>query len=126
MVPSRKYPKFRYPACWPSAKATTRARSRIRELTGRSRRHLSPRLLVEELNWFLRGWRQYYRYGNSARSFAKLDRYVTERMALLLSKRHGRRGRGYGWKLIINSGNRIGLESLAGNVVYGRTVHAAR
>ena len=121
MVPSRRYPKVRYPACWPSAKAMTRARSRIRELTGRSRRHLSPRLLVEELNWFLRGWRQYYRYGNASRSFAKLDRYVIERMALLLSKRHGRRGRGYGMKLIINSGNRVGLESLVGNVAYGRT-----
>jgi group II intron reverse transcriptase/maturase len=126
MVPSRRYPKFRYPACWPAAKAMTRARSRIRELTGRSRRHLSPRLLVEELNWFLRGWRQYYRYGNSSRGFAKLDRYVTERMALLLSKRHGRRGRGYGMKLIINSGNRVGLVSLVGNVVYGRTAHALR
>ena len=101
-------------------------RSRIRELTGRNRRHLPPRLLVEDLNWFLRGWRQYYRYGNSSRSFAKLDRYVTERMALLLSKRHGRRGRGYGMKLIINSGNRVGLESLVGNVAYGRTVHAVR
>src|SRR5205823_12638465 len=55
MVPSRKYPKFRYPACWPSAKAMTRARSRIRELTGRNRRHLSPRLLFEQLNCFLRG-----------------------------------------------------------------------
>ncbi len=126
MVPSRRYPKLRYPACWPSAKAMLRARSRIREMTGRNRRHLSTRLLVEDLNQFLRGWRQYYRYGNSARSFAKLDHYVTERMALLLSKRHGRRGRGYGMKLIINSGNRVGLESLAGNVAYGRTVHAAR
>lgn len=126
MVPSRRYPKFRYPACWPSAKAMTRARSRIRELTGRNRRHLPPRLLVEELNWFLRGWRQYYRYGNSSRGFAKLDRYVTERMALLLSKRYGRRGRGYGMKLIINSSNRVGLVSLVGNVAYGRTVHAAR
>jgi hypothetical protein len=47
-------------------------------------------------------------------------------MALLLSKRHGRRGRGYGMKPVINSGNRVGLVSLVGNVVYGRTVHALR
>lgn len=126
MVPSRRYPKLRYPACWPSAKAMTRARSRIREMTGRNRCHTPTRLLVEDLNQFLRGWRQYFRYGNSARSFAKLDRYVTERMALLLSKRHGRSGRGNGLKHIIASGNRLGLERLAGNVAYGRTVHAAR
>ena len=66
---------------------------------------------------FLRGWRQYYRYGNSSRYFAKLDRYVKERMALLLSKRHGRRGRGYGLKLIIGSGNNLGLERSISAVV---------
>jgi RNA-directed DNA polymerase len=126
MVPSRRYPKVRYPACWPSSKAMSRARSRIREMTGRNRCHTPTRLLVEDLNQFLRGWRQYYRYGNSARSFAKHDHYVFERMALLLSKRHGRSGRGNGMKHIIMSGNRLGLESLAGNVAYGRTVHAAR
>jgi Group II intron, maturase-specific domain len=70
---------------------------------------------------FLRGWRQYYRYGNSARSFAKLDRYTTERMALLLSKRHGKHGRGNGMKHVIMSGNRLGLVSLAGTVEYGRS-----
>jgi hypothetical protein len=62
--------------------------------------------------------------GNSSHCFAKLDHYVFERMALLISKRHGRSGRGNGMKHIIMSGNRLGLESLAGNVVYGRTAHA--
>ena len=66
---------------------------RVRELTGRDRRQIPTHLRVEDLNRFLRGWRQYLRYGNSARSFAKIDRHVTERMALLLPKRHGRRGR---------------------------------
>ena len=125
MVPSRRNPKFRYPACWPSTTAMRRARSRIRELTGRNRRHVPTHLLVEQINQFQRGWRQYFRYGNSARSFAKLDRHVTERMALLLSKRHGRRGRGNGMKHIIMSGNRLGLERLAGNVRYGRLAHTA-
>lgn len=123
MVPSRRNSRFRYPACWPSDKAVDRdrARSRIRELTGRNRRHVPTHLLVSELNQFLRGWRQYYRYGNSARSFAKLDRYTIERMALLLSKRHGKRGRGNGMKHMIVSGNRLascpwpGTSSTAGS-----------
>src|SRR5438445_295796 len=93
VVKSRRYPSRRYPACWPSVKAMDRTRSRIRDMTRRSRRHIPTHLLVSELNQFLRGWRQYFRYGNSTRCFAKLDRYVDERMALLLSKRHGRRGR---------------------------------
>jgi len=126
MVPSRRHPRVRYPACWPSDKAMHRARSRIKEITARHRRHAPTGLLVFELNQFLRGWRQYYRYGNSSRHFAKLDRYVKERMALLLSKRHGRRGRGYGMKLIISSGNNLGLERLVGTIEFTRTAHAGR
>jgi RNA-directed DNA polymerase len=126
MVPSRRRPAVRYPACWPSGKAMSRARSVIKQMTGRHRRHLPTGLLVFQLNQFLRGWRQYYRYGNSSRYFAKLDRYVKERMALLLSKRHGRRGRGYGLKLIIGSGNNLGLERLTGTIEFNRTAHAAR
>ncbi len=124
MVPSRRNPKLRYPACWPSDSAMLRARSQIRERTGRNRCHVPTHLLVEDLNRFLRGWRGYFRYGNSARRFAKLDHYVTERMALLISKRHGRHGRGNGMKHIIMSGNRLGLVSLSGNVRYGPSAHA--
>ena len=94
-------------------------------MTGRNRRHVPTHLLVEDLNRYLRGWREYYRFGNSTRRFAKLDRYVFERMALLLSKRHGRHGRGYGMKLIIVPGNSLGLLRLTGTIGYGRTAHAA-
>ncbi len=103
----------------------TQARSRVRELTGRNRRHVPTHKVVADLNDYLRGWRQYYRFGNSTRRFAALDAYVVERMALLLSKRHGRRGRGHGLKLIISSGNRLGLERLAGTIDFGRDVHAS-
>jgi RNA-directed DNA polymerase len=126
MVASRRRPSVRYPACWPSDKAMARARSRIRELTGRRLRHVPTHKLVADLNQFLRGRRQYYRWGNSTVRFARLDRYVEERMALLLSKRHARRGRGHGLKLIIGSGNRLGLERLVGTIGYGRIVHAVR
>lgn len=124
MVPTRKNPNRRYPACWPSDKKMAQARSHIRELTGRNRRHVPTAVLVEDLNQYLRGWRQYYRFGNSTHRFVKIDRYVVDRMALLLSKRHGRRGRGYGLKLIILSDDRLGLERLTGTIVYGRTAHA--
>jgi group II intron reverse transcriptase/maturase len=124
MVPTRRNPRRRYPACWPSDKKMAQARSRIREMTGRNRRHVPTRLLVEDINQFLRGWRQYFSFGNSTRCFAKLDRYVIDRVALLLSKRHGHSGRGYGLRLIILSGDRLGLERLVGTVDFGRTAHA--
>jgi RNA-directed DNA polymerase len=125
MVPARRRRHYRYPACWPSDRKIAQARSRIRELTGRDRRHIPTHKVVADLNDYLRGWRGYYRFGNSTRRFVALDAYVVERMALLLSKRHGRRGRGHGLKLMIGSGNRLGLERLAGTIGYGRTVHAA-
>jgi RNA-directed DNA polymerase len=116
MMPSRRRPSVQYPACWPSDKAMARARAQIREITARSQRHIPTHILVAALNQFLRGWRQYYRWGNSTVRFAELDRYVMERVALLLSKRHHRRGRGHGMKLIILSGNRLGIERLVGTV----------
>jgi hypothetical protein len=45
---------------------------------------------------------------------------------LLISKRHGRRGRGHGMKHVIMSGNRLGLVKLSGTVQYGRIAHAVR
>jgi RNA-directed DNA polymerase len=124
MVPTRRNPQRRYPACWPSDKKMAQARSRIREMTGRNRRHVPTHLLVGDINRFLRGWRQYFCFGNSTRCFAKLDRYVIDRMATLLSKRHGHRGRGYGLRLIILSGDQLGLERLVGTVDFGRTAYA--
>jgi RNA-directed DNA polymerase len=121
MVPSQRRLSFRYPACWPSAKAMGRARSRIRELTGRNRRQVPTHRVVGDLNHFLRGWREYYRYGNSTRCFAKLDRYTVERLALLLSKRHGRTGRRLGMKHVVMSGNRLGLVRLVGSVRFKRS-----
>jgi hypothetical protein len=66
--------------------------------------------------------------GNSTRRFAALDAYVKERMALLLSKRHRRRGRGYGLKLYISSGNRQQprIGTAEGNITYRRTAQAVR
>lgn len=78
-----------------------------------------------DLNLFLRGWREYFRAGNSTTHFVLLDRYVQERMALLLSKRVGRRGRGHGLKRLIHvSGDNLGIIRLSGTIRYRHTVHA--
>lgn len=67
---------------WPSRKACRRFRQRVREVLGpcgQLREHWAERL--KALERYLRGWSQYYRHGESARTFAKLDRYVVERVA---------------------------------------------
>jgi Group II intron, maturase-specific domain len=45
---------------------------------------------VQDVNSFLRGWVGYFRYGNSARPFDKIDRYAITRLSLFVAKRHGR------------------------------------
>jgi RNA-directed DNA polymerase len=107
-------------ARWPSNKAMQRARDRIRELTVRSRLLLSVETVVGDINMFLRGWAQYYRYGHSTIRFDKIRNYALERLAIFIGKRH-KRGRGFGMSVVAYlSPDRCGLISLNGIVVAPR------
>jgi len=45
--------------------------------------------LMREVNYIVRGWRNYYRYATGAsREFAKLDRWLWQRIRLWLKKKH--------------------------------------
>jgi len=99
-------------ARWPARKAMQHARDRIRELTARRRLRHSVDWIVEDLNRFLRGWAAYFRYGNSADQFDKINRYARMRMAIFVAKRH-RRSRGFGWYVVaFASPNQLGLIDL--------------
>jgi len=50
---------------------------------------------VEDLNRVLRGWDNYFRYGNSGQKFSHIDAYVNERLAILASAKHGLQGRNW-------------------------------
>ena len=96
------------------------ARDRLRELTDRSRLRVPIDVVVREMNWFLKGWAAYFRYGNSARRFTQLQWYAGMRLGLFVAKRH-RRGRGFGrWVVGVASPGRLGLVSLDGTVVAPR------
>jgi RNA-directed DNA polymerase len=107
-------------ARWPSNKAMRRARDRIRELTVRSRLLLSVEAVVGDINVFLRGWAQYFRYGHSTVRFDKIRNYALERLTLFIGKRH-KRGRGFGMSVVAYlSPDQCGLISLHGIVVAPR------
>jgi group II intron reverse transcriptase/maturase len=107
-------------ARWPSNKAMQRARDRIRELTVRSRLLLSVETVVQDVNVFLRGWAQYYRYGHSTVRFGKIRNYALERLTIFIGKRH-KRGRGFGLRVVAYlSPDQCGLISLHGIVVAPR------
>jgi RNA-directed DNA polymerase len=105
-------------ARWPSRRATQHARDRIREITGRERLWVPTGDIVRELNWFLRGWAGFFRYGNSARVLGQIRNYALRRLALWLSKR-GNRRRAWGWGVtqVLLSPDHLGLIILDGTVI---------
>jgi RNA-directed DNA polymerase len=117
---TRSGAKFAFMHRAPSPQAMGRARERVREITARRRFRQPEELVVEELNWFLRGWGGYFRYGNSSRDFHRIMIHTQERLALMMAKRH-KRGRSYArWLLAKSVPQRAGLIDLHGTVIAPR------
>lgn len=68
------------PYLWPSQKAMKAVREKIRQITARKRMYQPLEEVVKNLNQVIRGWRNYFRIGNSTKKFQDLDRYVWERL----------------------------------------------
>ena len=108
----RGYRHLRFLARWPSREAMSRARQRIRELTDRRRLLRPVEEIVRDVNDYLRGWANYFRYGNSRLCFTKIRTYALQRLVLFMAKRHHRASR-YGWTVVnYHSRNQLGLISL--------------
>jgi group II intron reverse transcriptase/maturase len=104
---------------WPSSRAMTRVRRRVRELTRRSRCPEDVRRIIADVNPVLRGWGQYFRTGNAAAKFIQIDAYVEERLHDLLVKRAGSRlrpERAAGWDRPFFEA--LGLYRLRGTIQY--------
>lgn len=84
---------------WPSRRAMSAVRQRVRELTSRKWNWVKDvRVLIEKLNPILRGWANYFRTGNAAEKFREVDRYVRWRLRRFLRKRKGRNLRRGEWR----------------------------
>ncbi len=113
---SRKYGR-RFCQPWPSRRAMASVRAKVKAITApRDRLKRPMHQVVEELNPVLRGWGNYFRWGNSTRVFTQIDSYVHQRVALFDSKKRGRRGprwateHNYAWF------KGLGVHSLAGSI----------
>jgi len=84
---------------WPSRRAMASIKAKIRERTDRRRARLPLEWAVENVNHVVRGWGNYFRYGNSAAKLSAIDSYVNERLAILASAKHGLQGRNLGHPL---------------------------
>src|SRR5450755_2215399 len=80
---------------WPSQRAMASIRGKIRERTARRYARLPLEDTVENVNHVVRGWGNYFCYGNSGEKFSQIDSYAHERLAILASTKHGLTGRNW-------------------------------
>ena len=78
-----------YPHVEPSPKKCNEIREAIRQETTRSTLWKEPEEVFKRVNQRVRGWAQYFHYGNSVVTFAKMERYVENNMRKWLWKKHG-------------------------------------
>jgi RNA-directed DNA polymerase len=119
-----KWGDRRYLSKWPSTRAMSSIRAKIRDRTDRRFASRDLREVVGDLNPVLRGWGTYFRYGNSNRKFAAIDSYVHWRLTKLASVKYATRYRltasrfNYGWL------TGLGIHRLTGTVRRWRPAHA--
>lgn len=99
---------------WPSDRAMASVRSKVRQLTDHRSTNRELKYVVEDINRRLRGWSNYFRWGNSTRKFNDVDKYVLERLAIWMSAKHKlsrkRNWRRLNWDWL----RRVGVYQLAG------------
>jgi group II intron reverse transcriptase/maturase len=93
----RKTPSYRFAGKyylnrWPSQKALKKLRERLRGIVHRGRNGVKGvRELVPEINRVLLGWREYFRSGNAAAQFGKVERYLWNKLRHFECKRRKRK-----------------------------------
>ena len=102
-------------ARWPSKRAMVKARQRIRELTARPLIAAPVAAIIGRLNRYLAGWAGYFRHGNSARCFDKLQAHTKDRIAIFISNKH-ERGWWFGRRIVYAHPAELGLYQLVGTV----------
>jgi group II intron reverse transcriptase/maturase len=81
----------------PSKRSLKNVKDRITLLTRRELRVLPLDCIIEPVNSTIRGWVNYFHYGNSTKRFKQLRRHTELRMHTHLRKRHCIRDRGAGY-----------------------------
>jgi len=79
------------PYMWPSQKAMKAVREKIRQITTRKRLSNPLAEVIKYLNRVIRGWRNYFRIGNSSRQLQGLDYYIEHRIRRWVNANKGKR-----------------------------------
>jgi len=117
-IKSRKYKKY-YTQKRPSNKAMNNIRAKIRNILGpRAILNWSIDEVVNKVNPVLKGWMNYFRFGNSSEEFTQIDRYVHRRLALWWSKKRQKIGIRWKTDFTWNKFKKCGIQILSGNIIY--------
>jgi len=80
---------------YPSPKAISSIKKRIRDSVRGGQHWNLPELIKERVNPVLRGWGNYFKIGNSRMHFKSIDNYTTYILSILLRKKHKKPGKGW-------------------------------
>lgn len=117
-VMSKKWKK-RYTQKWAKKEAVKKLEQKIREITGkRATLKLSLDEIIKLINPILRGWMNYFKFGNSSKTFNRIDSYIHERLALWWSKKHQKQGRRWKTDFTWEKFAKSGVVLMTGNVIY--------
>ena len=76
-----------YPHTQPSKKSLDKIKEEVRALTRRENTMIPIEEIMDKLNLKLKGWAQYFHFGNNSLSFSKLRAFVENRVRLHIGAR---------------------------------------
>src|SRR3989338_1010060 len=117
-VMSFKYKRM-YAQHWPKKAAVAKFMRKIKEKIGT--RAVLPFPLedtVKLINPLIRGWMNYFKFGNSNKVFKKLDGYIHLRLALWWSKKHHKASIRWKTDFTYEKYKNSGVQVMTGNVKY--------
>jgi hypothetical protein len=76
-----------YPHTQPSKKSLVKIKEEVRALTRRENTMIPIEEVMDRLNLKLKGWVQYFHFGNNSLSFSKLRAFVEKRVRLNIGAR---------------------------------------
>ncbi len=85
----------KFPLVTPSKKALQHIKTEIKNLTCRKNLPLPKEAVVNKINKVVRGWANYFYYGNCSNDMLRLKGYLDERVRTYLRRKHCIRNRGY-------------------------------
>lgn len=115
---SQRYGK-RYTLKFPKKEAVKKLKREIKEKTSmRNTLKLSVDEIIKVINPTLRGWMNYFKFGNSTKVFHSVDSYVHERLALWLAKKHRKSGRRWKTDFTYEKYKKCGVLMMTGSIIY--------